>query len=299
MAPTTQSITLEETCLDDYVSKPIETQEADTRIRILKAKVNEIDEFLEENSKNIKSFERAVLRNVKQNRVDYLGEIVQTEIHKNYSELDLSFLSMHHKIKKFKVPRFAIYKYEGDNKFGIEYSENNPVKSLTKFPETIEKNLFKTTKKLKRSKLVETLPFIVGLSSGTLCLSDIVSYMTKTGDSLGPSIIVGTILGTGFGGILGLITYAGVKIKSSSNNTKFSTEFNGLIPVKTKVKAEKAKKDFGEELYLITETKPKDWKQKKIVSDPLLIGVLNDKSYLIDHFDCTSMENYIRKEFTS
>lgn len=109
-------------------------------------------------------------------------------------------------------------------------------------------------------------------------------------------------------------TYYDYTIKFSSDNLtrkyhknkkmrrlEFESEFNGIIPTETKRKLKTAEEIFEDDLYLIAETKPEEWntKRRRLVRDPLLVGVYDNKCYLIDHFNCTPMENYIKREFTS
>lgn len=85
-----------------------------------------------------------------------------------------------------------------------------------------------------------------------------------------------------------------------NNFCTYSHSFNGFIPQKTKEKIETADKIFGRDLFLIKETKLEDWtKEIRITKDPLIIGVMNDESYLVDHFNTTPLEDYIKSEFTS
>jgi hypothetical protein len=81
----------------------------------------------------------------------------------------------------------------------------------------------------------------------------------------------------------------------------FSSEFKGMIPSTTKKKIEKATDEFarpdgtGYDVYLIKECT--DWESKAITKDPLIVGVSGDQAYLIDHFDCTDLEKYVKLEF--
>jgi len=81
----------------------------------------------------------------------------------------------------------------------------------------------------------------------------------------------------------------------------FRNEFKGMIPRQTKQKLENAASMFsnevGSNIFLIKECE--SWKQSTVTKDPLIIGIIGDQAYLIDHFDCTDMEAYVKSEFTS
>ncbi len=79
------------------------------------------------------------------------------------------------------------------------------------------------------------------------------------------------------------------------------SSFHGLIPPDTRKKIKEAQPVL-ENIYLVAETKPEEWSVEKhvprFVRDPLVIGVLENKCFLVDKFDTTSLEDYISKEFT-
>lgn len=75
--------------------------------------------------------------------------------------------------------------------------------------------------------------------------------------------------------------------------TQVKSEFMGLIPASTKEKVYGAE-DCFEEIDLIAEG---FWQEKKILPEPLVVGVWRDKVYLLDQFDTTNMEKYILAEF--
>jgi hypothetical protein len=82
----------------------------------------------------------------------------------------------------------------------------------------------------------------------------------------------------------------------------FSSSFYGILPEETKQEISEAREIIGKNIFLITETTPSDWEMRRnpkprVVKDPLLVGVVGDKCYLIDHFDTTPVEDYARREF--
>jgi len=81
---------------------------------------------------------------------------------------------------------------------------------------------------------------------------------------------------------------------------KITSHFKGIIPTATKQKIEEATKIFtGNEscgIFLVKECP--DWETQIVTEDPLIIGVIGDQAYLIDNFDCTNLETYVKTEFT-
>lgn len=52
---------------------------------------------------------------------------------------------------------------------------------------------------------------------------------------------------------------------------------------------------FGEEVFIVAEA---DWQaREKETGDPLIVGVRGKTCYLVDTFDCTPREDYVRREF--
>ena len=83
-----------------------------------------------------------------------------------------------------------------------------------------------------------------------------------------------------------------------------SSTFYGFLPEKTKQEIAEAKPLFRNDLFLVAATKPESWaftkfSPPKLVRDPLILGIIGEKCYLIDHFDTTPIEDYARREFTT
>jgi|SRR3989344_1223045 len=77
----------------------------------------------------------------------------------------------------------------------------------------------------------------------------------------------------------------------------FTSEFKGLIPQRVKEKVKRSLEHFNKnDIYLIAETKPEEWNVTSIrKGDPLVIGLIENKyAHLIDHFDCTPLENLVK-----
>ena len=99
-----------------------------------------------------------------------------------------------------------------------------------------------------------------------------------------------------------LVDFLREKGKYENKYVRLISYFNALIPQETKTKIKKARWDFSTyNLFFISETKPEEWNIEEGIKtmDPLVIGVKDDKCYLIDKFDTTPLEEYVIQEFTS
>jgi hypothetical protein len=76
---------------------------------------------------------------------------------------------------------------------------------------------------------------------------------------------------------------------------KLKSKFYGIIPNEARETIEKAK-DYFNRTYIITEAQNYDG-SVEIVKDPLIIGILNDKGFLLDEFNCTPLETYAKNFF--
>jgi len=89
--------------------------------------------------------------------------------------------------------------------------------------------------------------------------------------------------------------------KPHNGNIQIKSEFNGLIPLKTKEKVKKSLEHFDEQnICIITETKPEKWGVgvvRQITRDPLIIGLIGDNANIIDHFDTTPLENLVKDTY--
>jgi hypothetical protein len=85
----------------------------------------------------------------------------------------------------------------------------------------------------------------------------------------------------------------------SHSKYEIRDEFKGIIPEETKDKIKEAheKCENGEldNIWLIKEA---EWNLSKVTEDPLIIGILGNRAYLIDHFDCTDIEKWVKAEFS-
>lgn len=80
------------------------------------------------------------------------------------------------------------------------------------------------------------------------------------------------------------------------------SNFQGLIPETARAKIKQNLNQF-DEIVIVAEAD--NWKCLNEITkmppnpDPLIIGIKADTAFLIDSFDVTKLENYIKKEFTS
>lgn len=77
------------------------------------------------------------------------------------------------------------------------------------------------------------------------------------------------------------------------------TEFKGIVPASVKDVIRAVRPAFLDDLYLVVEA---DWHmeimQPKPKTDPLLIGVVDNKTFLLAAFDTTSAEEHVRRAYT-
>jgi hypothetical protein len=88
---------------------------------------------------------------------------------------------------------------------------------------------------------------------------------------------------------------------SNRNHSCFQLKdkFKGIIPDTTKdcIKEamEKRSNDKLDSVWLIKEA---EWNLDNVTKDPLIVGLLGKRAYLIDHFDCTDIESWVKTEFS-
>ncbi len=139
-----------------------------------------------------------------------------------------------------------------------------------------------------------------------------VSYEVRDKDPLGRGRIVAVYFESGLPDILNNNLFRSFQIKSekysfgtrqSESTLEFTSLFNGIIPEQGKQSIELAQKLFRDQVYLVTEATK--WNVKTIpskdpptpIKDPLVIGIVGDECFLVDQFDCTTIEDYVRREF--
>ncbi len=83
------------------------------------------------------------------------------------------------------------------------------------------------------------------------------------------------------------------KADNKDRTIKLASRFTGLIPVETRQQIVAAKKDFGDDIFVLAEAQ---WKEKSTPNpDPIVIGFKHEHAWLITTFDLTSLEAEIVK----
>ena len=86
----------------------------------------------------------------------------------------------------------------------------------------------------------------------------------------------------------------------------FSNFINAIAPEETITKINESKKIFEGNIFFIAEIEPHEWNIEFIEKkrDPLVVGVTNDRfgvvpdsCYLIDSFNPTPLEDYVKREW--
>lgn len=198
-----------------------------------------------------------------------------------YPLLDLSFLGMSSVIKRppvvkhrlfgedivkntdIKVPTFSVYRFYGDNEFGMSFEQRSNFRtyfSPEDFPSIIDENLLKSLE-------FGALPYHFEQGRFT-------SARYEFGD----------------------VPYG---IREKYQGFEITSEFHGLTPERVKEKVKKSLEHFDKnKIFMVTETKPEHWNiRQRISSDPLVIGLIGDNCHLIDHFDTTPLEDLVRNNF--
>lgn len=91
--------------------------------------------------------------------------------------------------------------------------------------------------------------------------------------------------------------YTRQRPKGDRHAVSLTAKFSGIIPAEAKQQIQKAKTQFDSVLLL---QEAVEWDAElHPVPDPLIIGVKNGVYYLVGDFDTTTMEEYVKKEFTA
>ncbi len=209
----------------------------------------------------------------------------QLEISTKYSELNPSFLSMgqqkEHDGNTVRIPRFSVY------------STDNPTFSIhfRRWYDSWDM-VSKTKSVLGGNGRIEIVIYAPKLFSDQLIKSlEFNKYSNPSSDGSGHA---SEYL---FQNIPKKVTEKYVEL---GNVCVLGTQFNGILPDTTLDKIKEYEQTNGGNIYIIAESKPEDWTTKLLPTcDPIIVGVLEDKCYLIDHFNTTQLEDYVRREFIS
>jgi len=218
-----------------------------------------------------------------------------------YPQIDPSFLSMHSTIKipwsyEIQAPRFSVYPLDKRNRFSV------------RFRGLLFNGLFENDESYFR----EGINFVARVNA------DIgVSDEVRDVPSISPVLLRPLVGGFEFGKspfnlrdpwyfqTEGRFRRVPLKVRMKYSDLQITSEFNGAIPKETRKRVREAESLIPEEnMFLISETKPKDWAVEEIPEpvisvDPLVVGVIDNRVYLIDHFDTTPLEEMARREFLS
>lgn len=94
--------------------------------------------------------------------------------------------------------------------------------------------------------------------------------------------------------VLGVL---GVNYTDPEKVLTITSHYTGVIPDSVRKKIENVKSDF-KSIHILTEVP--EWKIEKIsnpITDPLVIGFADNSLFLIDSFDTTRIEDYVKDEF--
>ncbi len=222
------------------------------------------------------------------------------------------------------VPRFSVYPvYEG-NMFCMEFKESLTSRTLTfdnmdvrnnryeigrDLPEILKKHLFRSTQ------------FITADNEEAL-----LSNYQERGLHLSRKLreiyrrLRGTALVSTFNAIIPEETkkkieravqdYLRIQGRSIEQVEQGMHDFQRMygVPFRnlTKDERQRLEEPVSRMMYFIAETKPEDWKQvpldqirpsPRYTVEPLAVLVVDNRMFLVDHFDTTPLENYVRKEF--
>jgi hypothetical protein len=199
-----------------------------------------------------------------------------------YPELNTSFLEMSNKVEvengEIRVPRFGVFPYNGSDfgvGFEIRVSEdgNHTIYSAIYFSEDSDNK--DIVPEVFRNDIRDSFRLGEGTEYNT---KERFKSIWLKHENVNPKRAINYIL-------------------PEKKAFQFTVGFNSHLPDETYNHVCAAAKLFEREnVYFIAEVKPEEWGHH-IVPDPLVVGVHNDKAYLIDKFDPTPLEELISQEF--
>ena len=246
-----------------------------------------------------------------------------------YPEMDLSFLADMSSITEYKgqgvrLPRFGIYHIDEQN-FSInmktpylnDAKKEGFLKSLIPMPADV---LIAGTGAIMGGSAYGVAGGVCGFLFGYMGVRGIDFMMD--GKEFQTSILSGNkVLPNIFGNKLirtleisdyvdsikrdGLLIHDSRKIPlevrrkfDKIGDTTFSSQVGFAVPQKTKAKIKEAEKYFERpNLYFLAEVNPEDWNATRLIEeDPLVVGLSNDKCYLVDSFNPTVLEKVVERK---
>lgn len=265
--------------LNNYLSGPINQQ---NEIDKLNKEIENLSNLEKELTANSFSIERLPLERLHREIKPLESKRKKLFLSSKYQTLDLSFLRMSNQVnfegKTLQLPKFSVYHLNNlefsisflrgiDQTYGFFWRKFKINKG-----EIIAQ--FFDLPKIFSDYLSKSLEFnqLRHINAASMC------YYTNVPEELISKYCPG---------------------KDSNNRFRIGTIFNGLLPAETHRKIIEARGEKEVEVYIIAETKPEHWTRVLPTKDPLAVGVFEDKCYLIDHFNTTPLEDYVKKEFTS
>lgn len=265
--------------LEEYVTKPIGIEEARKRTLDIQARIREIEQV------GVLPAERGILQRL-------FGIKTQIPIQAVYPELDPSFLSMANQVDRqgisFSLPRFSVYPVFGNPEFtltmehqprhrGSCYSGEYNVTVDRLLPKMFSDNLVKATSVWKSFADKRIVLKYQALGDNRYQFDN--PHCNCSEQATNPCPIF-----------------------EHYQEFKFDSRLDILVPQEVKKRISGLRRNFGKKgLYFIAETEPGEWNvtatkpAPKI--DPLVVGVIGDRCYLVDKFDMTAMEEYVMREF--
>lgn len=230
----------------------------------------------------------AAVDNLFQESIENENKVRRQELQSKYKSIDLGFLSMKRENpdKKSRTTDFLGQSVEGGDIVRLPFV---PVFSCHKL--RTPQYMFEECKILiQYGKTVKQRASVIRIRNYSLptVMMNNVSQAIKHG--------MGNTRGDGDWYAADTTKWAG-SCKIFKELMSISHTFTGIIPPTVKENIQKAdeSKDF-DSIYLIKECP--NWATKEITKDPIIVGIKGEDSFLIDHFDCTDVESYVRKEFT-
>ncbi len=300
MSNETQTLMLGDVDIGEYVQPfPAPTL---PNIETIKDERNRISEnILKLKKDNPLSFEKFLITDL-ETKLKEIEDIIKKDASAHelnfakYPEIDLSFLTKSYdkkvgerKIIGFfdskkedvciKIPAFSVYPFYGeDNKFSIDYQLgywDETISHKTKFALII--NFSNPTPRKIQDFLIKSMTkeFNIFATNYYLHIGGRVNehwlYLKEKSD------------------------FPQNLRYSNGINKTLTSQFNGIIPQKVKEKVEKSKEYFRkDDIFMIAETKPEEWNVEELKRDPLVIGMKDEKAYIISHFNCTPLENLVK-----